>query len=654
MTPFEYKELYASEAFQKSCREAGEAFGAHYEKERTLFSAFAVNVEEIEVCLYRTGTDEEDGAQACGVIPMQQVRPYVYQAVAEGDWAGVYYTYAVTREGKRQECSDPYGRACGANGKRSMVADLAKTDPAGWAQDAAFRARTEDAVICELHIRDFSQQGLPGVREAYRGKYLAFTEKTGKLSGHAVGVPYWKRLGITHLHLLPMFDYGSVDETHAEDTFNWGYDPVHFNVPEGSYATDPYDGYVRIRECKRMIQALHRAGIGVVMDVVYNHTYSTENGFQVLAPYYYYRQNEDGSLSDGSACGNETASERSGVSSFIRQSVLYWAREYHIDGFRFDLMGLHDVQMMNDIRRALDEAFPDKPLLMYGEPWAAAASPLKAPFYPAVKSNVDKLEEGIAIFNDNTRDAIKGSVFYGEEPGFVNGGHGLEAAIASSALAWCDGGHDFSPRSPAQTVNYVSVHDNYTLWDKLCITAKRQDYTEPDALLLRQNKLAAGIVFTCMGTPLFQAGEEFARTKLGEENTYCASPELNSLDWQRRVQFDALSEYYRGLIALRKRLPFYRDKTRGTLQQIQVLQAEKETVILLVNQTECGRGGFKRLWICYHAGENERRLALPPGRWRVLADAASAFLWKQWQAKIVEKEIRTEAVSLTILGSKTE
>lgn len=656
MTPLEYKRLYESEAFQKSCTAAGKASGVHYDKEKTVFCVFAVNAEKLEVCLYRTGTDEEAGAGACGVIEMQQVSPYIYEAVAEGDWEGVYYTYAVTRDGIRRECTDPYAKACGANGKRSMVVELTETNPAGWEQDEAFCANTADRVICELHIRDYSQQGLPGVREAYRGKYLAFTEKTGKLCGHAVGIPHWKRLGVTHVHLLPMFDYGSVDETHAEDAYNWGYDPVHYNVPEGSYATDPYDGHVRIRECKRMIQALHRAGIGVVMDVVYNHTYSADSSFQVLAPYYYYRQLEDGTLSDGSACGNETASERSGVNSFIRQSVLYWAKEYHLDGFRFDLMGLHDVQTMNQIRRDLDEAFPDKPVLLYGEPWTAAASPLKPPFYPAVKHNIDKLEDGIAIFNDNTRDAIKGSVFYGEVPGFVNGGENLESAIASAALAWCDGGHDFVPKSPAQTINYVSVHDNYTLWDKLCITAGRQDYKEPEAMLLRQNKLAAGIVFTCMGTPLFQAGEEFARTKQGEENTYCSSPDLNRLDWQRRLQFDELSEYYRGLIGLRRQIPFYRDRTAGALQQIRVLRADNGAVVLLIHQPrETGRG-WKRIWICYYAGKEEAVLPLPDGSWRVLADAASAFRWKRRipRRNELKTEIRIEAVSLTILGSRTE
>lgn len=656
MTPLEYKRLYESEAFQKSAAGALKACGAHYEKERTVFRVFAVNAETVEVCLYRTGTDEEAGDEAYGAIRMQQVLPYVYEAVAEGNLEGVYYTYAVTRDGIRRECTDPYARACGANGRRSMVADLTATDPAGWKRDEAFRPNTADRVICELHIRDYSQQGLPGVREAYRGKYLAFTEKTGRLCGHAVGIPHWKGLGVTHVHLLPMFDYGSVDETHAEDAYNWGYDPVHYNIPEGSYATNPYDGHVRIRECKRMIQALHRAGIGVVMDVVYNHTYSADSSFQVLAPYYYYRQNEDGSLSDGSACGNETASERSGMNSLIRQSVLYWAKEYHLDGFRFDLMGLHDVQTMNQIRQDLDEAFPDKHILLYGEPWTAAESPLKPPFYPAVKQNIDRLEEGIAVFNDNTRDAIKGSVFYGEVPGFVNGGEGLEPAIASAALAWCDGGHDFAPKSPAQTINYVSVHDNYTLWDKLCITAGKQDYTEPDALLLRQNKLAAGIVFTCMGTPLFQAGEEFARTKQGGENTYCASPELNRLDWQRRLRFDDLTEYYRGLIGLRRQLPFYRDRTAGALQRIRVLQAEKGVVVLLIHQPQENKRGFKRIWICYYAGKERTAVALPEGKWRVLADADSAFRWKERLngKKEIKAEIKIEPVSLTILGSRTE
>lgn len=657
MIPHDYKELYESEDFKQACIQAGTQFGAFYEPQKTTFRVFAVNADAVSVRLHRTGTDEEKNAGKLSELSLTCVSPYVYEGAAEGDLEGIYYEYAVLREGERHICADPWGRACGANGKRSMVADLRKTDPKGWDKDVLFRADVDHVVISELHVRDFSEQGLPGVREAYRGKFMAFEERGKRMDGYTVGLPYYKRLGITHLHLLPIFDYASVDETNCGDAYNWGYDPENYNVPEGSYATDPYDGHVRIRECKRMIKAIHDAGIGVVMDVVYNHTYSSDGAFQILAPYYYYRQNADGSLSNGSACGNETASERYGVGNFILQSVLYWAKEYHIDGFRFDLMGLHDTDTMNRIREALDEAFPDKPILMYGEPWAAAESPMEPGFFPAVKSNVERLHDGIAIFNDNTRDVIKGSVFYGEIPGFVNGAKGLEQAVASAVLAWCDGGHDFSPKSPAQCINYVSVHDNYTLWDKLCITAGKSNFEESDEMLLKQNRLAAGIVFTCMGTPLFQAGEEFARTKLGEENSYCASPGLNRLDWKRREAFDSLTEYYRGLIALRRKIAFYADKTPEALSHVRILQAAGENVVFLIDNASYDKKGFGRIWICYHAGREAAVLPLPEGKWSVLADGTSSFLWKRGllkKRKQIEKEVRVEPVSLKILGSRAE
>lgn len=658
MTPYDYKRLYESEDFKKERIQAGECWGPEYGKDRTVFRVWVPAAEKVSVCFYKTGTDNEAGAEKCGETEMLRVAPSSYECTVEGDLDGVYYTYAVTRDGVVRECTDPYAKACGANGLRSMVVDLEKTNPTGWAEDKKWVQKKKNTVICELHVKDFSWQEESGVSREHRGKFLAFTEKGKTYEGHAVGIDHLKEMGITHVHLLPIFDYATVDETDSENAFNWGYDPANYNVPEGSYATNPYDGHARIKECKEMVKALHEAGIAVVMDVVYNHTYASDGAFQILAPYYYYRQNEDGSLSDGSACGNETASERYGVGSFIRQSVLYWAEEYHIDGFRFDLMGLHDTQTLNSIRTALNERFPEKPILMYGEPWTAAASPMEAGFTPAVKSNVDKLDNGIAIFNDNTRDAIKGSVFYGDQPGFVNGKKGMEKEIASAALAWCDGGHDFAPLSPAQCINYVSVHDNFTLWDKLVITAGMQEYDEKADRLLRENRLAAGIVMTCMGTPLFQAGEEFGRTKYGDENSYRSAPKVNCLDWKRRAAFDDLVEYYRGLIELRGKIGFFRDKTMSALEHIRVLKAEDDKVVLLIDNAYYGRTPWKRIWICYNAGDKNVSMQLPSGKWRVLASGSSSFLWKKeglfHKSKKIEKETEIEALSLCILGSGTE
>lgn len=658
MTPYEYKKIYESEEFKKACIEAGESWGALYQKEETVFRVWAPFADGVSVCLYRTGTDGEEGAERILRTAMEKTAGYSFTCTVSGDLDGIYYTYEVEREGKKEECTDPYARACGANGLRSMVVNLADTNPAGFAEDEKWSQKKSNTVIYELHVKDFSWQKEAGIKEEYRGRFMAFTQKGTSYRGYPTGIDYLKEMGITHVHLLPIFDYASVDETGSREAFNWGYDPENYNVPEGSYSTNPYDGHVRIRECKEMIKALHQAGIAVVMDVVYNHTYSSDNAFQVLAPFYYYRQNEDGSLSNGSACGNETASERYMTGSFIKQSVLYWAKEYHIDGFRFDLMGLHDTETMNGIRKALDEAFPNKKILLYGEPWTAAASLMAKGFYPAVKSNVNMLDKGIAIFNDNTRDAIKGSVFYGEKPGFVNGKKGLESAVASAAQAFCDGGHPFSMQSPAQSINYVSVHDNYTLWDKLVMTAGLADYQKKEEKIFRQNKLAAGIVMMCMGTPLFQAGEEFGRTKYGDENSYKSSADINCLDWKRSVEFADLAAYYRDLISLRGKIGFFTDKSMNALTHIKVIKAENDMVNLLIDNASYGRTFWKRIFISFYAGTKAARVRLPAGKWQVLADGSSAGLWKNRRllGKIakVEEEINIEPVSLCILGSSRQ
>lgn len=655
MTPFEYKQFYESEDFKRICAGAGEKWGAEYRKDRTVFRVWAPLADAVSVCLYQTGTDKEEGAKYLGRTEMCREESYAFSCTMEGNLEGVYYTYAVERGKETKECTDPYAKACGANGQRSMVVDLASTNPKGWETDKKWFQKNKDTVICELHIKDFSWQKESGISRRYRGKYLAFTEKETSFEGHATGVSYLRELGITHVQFLPFFDYASVDETGEDSAFNWGYDPMNYNVPEGSYSTNPYDGHVRIRECKEMIKALHEAGIAVVMDVVYNHTYRADGAFQVLAPYYYYRQTEEGTLSDGSACGNEVASERRMAGNFIRQSVLYWAEEYHIDGFRFDLMGLHDTKTMNEIRKELDRRISHKHVLMYGEPWAAHPPAMAEGYFPAEKVNVDKLDNKIAIFNDSTRDAIKGSVFYGNSPGFVNGGKDMEKKIASAVLAWCDKGHDFLPLSPAQAINYVSVHDNDTLWDKLVKTGGRDDFHEKDSRLLKENKLAAGIVMTCMGTPLFQAGEEFGRTKGGDDNSYQSPAEINCLDWKRRVVFNDLVEYYKGLIALRARIGFFRDKSVEALSRIQVLRAEKGMVNLLIDNAPYPKALYKKIFICYYAGEEETTLLLPDGKWQVLADGNSSYRWKKkhvWErVGKVSGQMQMEPVSLCILGS---
>lgn len=657
-----YKKLYESEDFKETYLHNRTDWGATYSKEETVFRVWSPFAELVQVCLYKTGTDEEEGAKLIDRRPMVPVKKGLWQCTIPGDLNGVYYTYQVRQDGDQQECIDPYARAAGANGKRGMVIDLKSTNPISWEEDEKWHQTNENTVIYELHVKDFSYKEESGIKKEYRGKYLAFTQEGTFLNGKRnwfgkkkTGINYLKSLGVTHVHLLPVFDFASLDETNCEKDFNWGYDPMNYNVPEGAYATDARHGEVRIKEFKKMVQALHNAGIAVVMDVVYNHTYSSvETPFHVLAPYYYYRQNEDGSFSNGSACGNETASERKMFGQFMIDSVHYWAKEYHIDGFRFDLMGLHDTQTMNEIRKDLDASFPNKKILLYGEPWVASDSPMEAGYYPAVKANMEYLNQEIGFFCDSTRDAIKGSVFIAEEPGFVNGGSGLEAQVAASVIAWCDHKQSFKPVAPSQHISYVSAHDNYTLWDKLILTGKKKSFLERDETILGVNKMTAGIVFTCMGTPFFQAGEEFARTKEGDENSYQSSPEINALDWRRKEEFEDLVEYYQGLIGLRGQIAFYRDKSMKAVDRVKFLLKKNNMVIFVINNSYGQNEPWKEILVIYNSKDSSYTMKLPSGEWQILVDSESSLHWKggwgRHKKKYCSKEIEIKNKSIAVLG----
>ena len=535
-----------SREFDERYEYTGQDLGAVCRDDATIFKLWAPLAESVELCLYG-----ENGAES--ILPMKKGERGVWQLDFPKNLHGTYYDYRVRAEGKMVRSADPYAKACGCNGRRSMVVDLERTDPEGFKQDAPPEAK-EETIIYELHVKDFSYDPDSGIPERFRGKYKAFTfpgkeEEPGKT---ATGITYLRHLGVTHVHLLPIFDFGWLDEAGDDKQFNWGYDPVNFNVPEGSFATDVNDGTVRIRECKEMIQALHRAGIRVVMDVVYNHMYEKDSWFERIVPGYYCRRWENGELSDGSACGNDIAAGRAMVDNYIADSVLYWAREYHVDGFRFDLMGLLTTELMNRIRRELDAEFGPGEKLLYGEPWRAGDSPMEKDTHPALKENVDKLQESIAIFSDDTRDLIKGDVFVADKPGFVNGGRGLEEKLLHAVTGWRDNAEGFHPGSCSQIINYISAHDNFTLWDKLLITMKgkegftaESDYLEPEPEVLAANKLAAFICFTCQGHVFLQAGEEFGRTKFGDDNSYRSDPEINMLRWKQTERFRELVEYYR-------------------------------------------------------------------------------------------------------------
>ncbi len=529
--------------------------GIRWTPAATRFRVWAPGADALYVRLYR----RDLGGRPLREVPLRPAGGGCWAARVAGDWRNTYCTYAVTRGGATVEAVDPYARAVGANGQRAMILDERETEPAGWARDRRppFH-RPTDAVIYELHVRDFSIHPRSGLRHA--GRFLAFTERgTRGPGGVATGLDHLVELGVTHVHLLPVFDYASVDETRPDrPQYNWGYDPQHYNAPEGSYATDPHDGRVRLREFKALVQALHAAGIRVIMDVVYNHTYrGAESDFHRLAPGCYHRQDAQGGFANGSGCGNETASERPMVRRFIVDSLVYWARACHVDGFRFDLMGLHDLATLRAARAALDRVDPS--ILMYGEGWTGGESPLPAA-RRVMKTQVRRLR-GVAAFSDTFRDALKGSVFQHGERGFVAGGRGLEEAIKAGLVASTAHPQVRYPKGddwrgpwagePGRCVSYASCHDNHTLWDRLKLAAPAAG----EADLIRMNKLCAALVLTAQGIAFLHAGEEFLRSKGGVENSYNQPDRVNRIDWGAKARQRAVFDYYRGLIALRRARP---------------------------------------------------------------------------------------------------
>ena len=547
--------LFDSPGFIENFTYDGDDLGAVIQDGRTVFKVWAPTASAVILNLFEAG----DGGDAYESVPMVYGEKGVWSAEAACGH-GTYYTYTVTTAAGTQEAVDPYARAVGVNGNRGMVTDLRQTDPEGF-RDSVFDSGLstyEDAVIWEVHVRDFSNRL---ASSAFPGKYLAFTE-TGlaNASGVPAGVDYLKQLGVTHIHLQPVYDFATVDESSSEPQFNWGYDPKNYNAPEGSYATDPYHGEVRIREFKQMVQGLHAAGLGVVMDVVYNHTYSLDSNLNRIVPYYYYRFNADGSASNGSGCGNETASERVMCRKYIVDSVRYWAEEYMLDGFRFDLMALHDVATMQAVEEAVHAVNPKA--LIYGEGWTGGSTPLRDNF-KADQKNIRQITASenaagsVAVFNDAIRDGLKGSVFDPKDTGYANGNaarlnaekviFGLQGGLKGSAVAW--------GVKNSMVINYVSSHDNHTLWDKLMLSCPDAS----DGERLAMNRLCAATVLLSRGTPFFLAGEEMLRTKQGDSNSYKSSDEVNNLDWDSLTPGSpqlAMSEYYRGLIRIRRENAF--------------------------------------------------------------------------------------------------
>ena len=646
-TPAQWKTLFENVPFHRENYYTG-PLGPDYTPGGTCLRLWAPTAEAVTVTLYHKG----DGGAVLGTKSLVRGAHGVWSVWLPGEQHGRYYTFAVTVDGITRETGDPYARAAGVNGVRSMIVDLARTAPSGWERDVRPTIPPAQRAVWEVSVRDFSQDVASGVRTAWRGKYMAFTQRGTTLHGdgvHPTCLNYLKRLGVKYVQLMPIFDFGSVDEAKPLlRQYNWGYDPTNFNVPEGSYSTDPTRGEVRIRECREMIAALHAAGIGVVMDVVYNHTYRTENPLNSTVPYYFFRQNPDGSFSNGSGCGNEFASERPMARRYLIDSILYWAKEYHIDGFRFDLMGLYDAESINAVRTALDSLPGGRDILLYGEPWQGGASQLHR--YEANKANLAMLNERVGIFCDDTRDAIKGGCFDAREPGYVEGKPGSFWDIGAAVAAWCRSDR-LPPHAPSQIVSYVSAHDNFTLWDKLlCVRYEKPEFTARDTVALAQNRLAAGIYLTSFGLPFMQAGEEFARTKKGVSNSYRSSPALNRLDWNRAEQYHALVDYYRGLLALRAAFPRLGSTDRRAPEALQFFALEQPLVGWMLPAVWDDGAAWSALCVFYNPTETACTVALPAGQWKLLSDGTSSSLWRG-PSRIFTGKAALAPYSATIFGA---
>lgn len=557
---------------------SGNDLGCTYTKEKTTFKVWSPLATKVVLCRYQKG----DGDNVIENIDMTKGDKGVWSVTVSGDIVNTYYTYKVTANGKTQEAVDIYAKAAGVNGDRAMVVDLDSTDPVNWDKNYK-REKTllSDINVWEIHIRDFSIDVSSGVSAENRGKYKAFTESTtvngeGKI---ASCVDYLKELGVTHVQLMPMYDYASVDETKVTNNlgsnYNWGYDPENYNVPEGSYSSNPYDGNVRITEMKEMIQALHDAGIKVVMDVVYNHTYDTaDSNFNKIMPDYYYKLNSNKSYNDESGCGNATRSTSAMYRKFMIDSISYWAEEYNLDGFRFDLMGIHDVTTMNQIRKTLDQKFGEDTIVMYGEGWTGASG-----YAPdsAHKANEAQLDDGIGYFNDQIRDALKGEHKFDKTIGLVQHNYtegsdlepgkkwpnnvfgGIMGSVGYTAGQW-GMWRPFWSKSSNCSLSYCSAHDNLTLWDKLT-EGLGKNFSSTDDRLLRMNKMVGAVILTAKGGTFMQAGEEFCRTKNGDDNSYKSSDSVNKIDWNRLQTYSSVRNYYQGMLRIRQAFSGFRSIT---------------------------------------------------------------------------------------------
>jgi len=600
---------------------SGKDLGLTYSPKAATFKIWAPTATAAKLNLYKSDL----GGTAIRSINMNKGENGIWQITVAENLKNSYYTFQVNIGNTwSEEVVDPYAKACGTNGLRAQVIDLKETNPVGWAQDKSpnfsVSNKQTDAVIYELHVRDASIHESSGIKN--KGKFLGLAEVGTKNSaGQSTGLSHIKELGVTHVHLLPFYDYNSVDETKAAVQYNWGYDPVNYNIPEGSYSTNPADGKVRIKELKELIKTMHSNGLRIIMDVVYNHTALTKNAnFNILVPDYYYRKRADGSFSDASSCGNETASDNAMFQKFMIESVVYWVNEYHIDGFRFDLMGIHDIETMNLISDTLHKIKPS--IVLYGEGWTSSSSPLPEE-KRALKKNAAQLN-GIAVFSDDMRDGIKGSVFNIDDRGFATGNignsesvkFGIVAAGKHPQINYSKVNYSKEPYTagPAGLINYADCHDNNILWDKIALSFKEASVAERT----KMHELAYAIVLTAQGASFLHAGTEFLRTKNGVENSFDKGDIVNGIDWDLKTKNNTSYQFIKNLVQIRRAHPAFRMQTAAQIAtHINFENSQPAGIIAYTINGAAVGDTWKKIWVAYNGSLSPQTLTLPRGTWKV-------------------------------------
>ena len=596
--------------------------GALYEKEGTLLRVWTPTAKSVEVWIYADDSFKGPSTK----IEMVQKPKGIFEAYLPGDQHGTIYVYKILFLNNRESISvDPYARATTVNGMKSVIADLNRTNPDGWGERLPAFGLPEEAIIYELHIRDFSISETSGI--VNKGKFLGLTEKnTQNASGRKTGLDYLIDLGITHIQILPMFDYATVDEANlTEPQYNWGYDPLNYNVPEGSYSTDPFDPFNRIFELKQMIRTLHDNGLRVIMDVVYNHVYDPKDqALERTVPGYFYRYNADGSLANGTGVGNDTASERHMMRKYIIDSVKYWAKEYHLDGFRFDLMGIHDSVTMNAIREALDKIDPS--IIIIGEGWEMS-TPLPEDL-KASQRNAQAMPR-IAHFNDSIRIALKGSDFGDEKDrGFISGKNYLEDLLLRNIKGAMHLSSHSSYVDPEQVIQYVEAHDNLTLYDKLL----RSNPDDSEEVRIKRHTLATSIVLLSQGVPFIHGGQEFLRTKAGVANSYQSPDEINQFEWERVTTFQESVAYVKGLIALRKSEYLFRPHTHEEIDAHFTMLSENFNIIAFsLTNSE------KKYIVIFNGNRSDVIFRIQKGKYAILVEDNQVFLESMPEAVLMEK-----------------